>query len=136
MCGGGTLDVVACDPDVQTPPRCRLRRLYVRPGATVEGYGDDGRIEVRPDAHFAIGRAAGCDVHVASVIGGHRTFVIHWRAPRWIFKVNNEWAIVRLDGELLDRATFESRPVHDGSVVEIYEVTSGELVHRLRVELG
>lgn len=102
----------------------------------MHGYGDDDRIEVRPDVHFAIGRTSGCDVQIASVIGGHRTFVIHWRAPSWIFKVNNEWAIAAIDGDRLDQASFSSRPVHDGSVIEIFEVSTGELVHRLRVELG
>lgn len=124
---------MACDPALLSPPRCRLRRLFTQPGVTVTGYGADDLVEVPPDAMFIIGRTTGANVRVVSEIGGHRTLAMFWRSPSWIFKVNNEWAVVALDDELL--ATFESRPVRHGTVIDVHRVHTIELVHSFRVEL-
>ena len=100
------------------------------------GYGSDDRIEVVPDAHFVIGRGADANLAIAAEIGGRNTFSVFWRPPRWIFHVNNEWAIAVVDGNRLRGAAFESAPLRDGSVIEIRDVHTDEPVHRLRVELG
>ncbi len=126
---------VACDPSTDVAPRCRLRRLYTQPGVTVTGYGADDRVEVVPETHFVIGRSDDAELRIAAEIGGDRTFSVFWRPPSWIFHVNNEWAIVILDGTLL-RGSFPSRPLHDRSVIEIRDVHSDLPVHRVRVELG
>ena len=127
---------MACDPTLTTAPRCRLRRLYTQPGVEVEGYGDDDRVEVFPDAHFVIGRGSACAIRIAGMIGGRSTFSVFWRPPDWTFKVNNEWAIAVVDGERLIGMQFPSRPLHDGSLIELRHVHEEVVIHRLRVEIG
>jgi len=125
---------VACDPALVSPPRCRLRRLFTQPGVTVTGYGADDLVEITPATMFCIGRSSDAEVRIAAEIGGRRTMALFWRSSSWIFKLNNEWAVVTLDDERLD--TFESRPVHHGTVIDIHHVHTGEVLHRFRVELG
>ncbi len=126
---------MACDPATDVAPRCRLRRLYTQPGVTVTGYGVDDRVEVVPETHFVIGRTGDAEISIAAQIGGRRAFSVFWRPPSWTFHINNEWAIAILDGERL-QGNFPSRPLHDGSVIEIRDVHSDLPVHRVKVEIG
>lgn len=125
---------MACPPVLQAAPRCRLRRLFTESGVEVRGYGDDNRVEVAEDASFTIGRTSDSEVQIDAMIGGRRTFTIFWRAPEWTFHVNNEWAIVLVDGERIPQ--FNNAPLRDGTIVEIRNCQSDEPVHRFRVELG
>ncbi len=124
---------MAC-PAITIAPRCRLRRLYTQPGITVTGYADDDRVEVSADAPFTVGRVADADVVIAAMIGGRRTYMIYWRAPEWILHVNNEWAVVTVNGERIH--PFNHAALRDGTIVEIRNCHSDEPVHRFRVELG
>lgn len=112
-----------------------MRRLFTRPDVDVTGYGEDGRVEVPPDAPFTIGRTGDAEVSIHAEIGGHRTYVMYWRAPDWVFKVNHEWAIALIDGERIP-GHFESRPVRHGSVIEVHQIHDGGVIHRFRVEFG
>ena len=125
---------MACDPASNAAPRCRLRLLYTGPDVQVLGYDDDDRIEVAADASFIVGRTQDADVRISAMIGGRRTFMIYWRAPDWIFHVNNEWAIVLVDGQRLP--PFKNASLRDGTVVEIRNCHTDEPVHRFRSELG
>ena len=125
---------MSCDPALTTAPRCRLRRLYTQPGVTVTGYGDDDLVVVPDDATFTVGRVADAEVSIAAMIGGLRTYTIYWRAPDWIFHVNNEWAVVTVDGVRID--PFNNAPLRDRTVVEVRDCHTNEPVHRFRVEIG
>ena len=112
-----------------------LQRLFDAPGATITGYGDDGRIELSAGTPFHIGRVNDCELRIDQIIGGRRTYVIDWRDPEWTLRVMNEWAVVRINGETL-AGLFPRRALHDGDVVEICAGTPAHpLVHRLRVEI-
>jgi len=125
---------VSCGPVQYAPPRCRLRRLFTRPGVELRGYGADDRVEVPSTRIFVIGRVFDAGLQIDEMIGGRQTFGIYWSAPRWELHVNNEWAIATVDGERI--GGFETRPLENGSVVEIRHTQTEALVHRFRVELG
>ncbi len=130
----GTIGIVACDPATNAAPRCRLRQLYTGPDVEVRGYDDDDRIEVDAGVAFTIGRTHDAEVQIIAMIGGRRTFTIYWRAPDWVFHVNNERARVLVDGDRIQ--PFNNAPLREGTVVEIRHAHTEEPVHRFRVELG
>lgn len=117
-----------------TSPRCFLRSLYVALGITVSGYGPEDRLEL-DETDVSIGRAQGCDIRIAALIGGRRTFAIRWSSSGWTFHVNNEWALVEVNGEALE--PFTSRVLSRGDEVSIFgNLGDGiaRIVHRFRVE--
>ena len=114
---------------------CRLRSLFVAEGARFTGYDEHGLVEV--GEKISIGRGAKtCAIATAAMIGGRQTFVVFRRGTAWVFKVNNEHAKAIVDGErLAEFGAFESRPIHDGSVIELLHAHTDEVLHRFRVEL-
>jgi hypothetical protein len=119
---------------VSTPPRCVLRSLATAPGVEVTGYGADDRLEVASDRGAELGRLDGAAIRIVAVIGGRRPYRVHWRDPHWMLSVANEWAVVRIGGELLT-GPFPERALRDGDVIEIFAV-DGRSIHRLGVELA
>lgn len=112
-----------------------MRQLYTQPGVRVVGYGPDDRVEVHGDSTFTIGRVDDAQIRIDGMIGGRRTFSIHWRAPDWTFQVNNEWARAVVDDDELDQSS-SGRPLRHGSVVGLRHCHTEELVHEFLVELG
>ena len=111
-----------------------LRRLYTEPGVDVVGYGDDDLYEVLGD--IVIGRIRDAAVSIRAEIGGRRTFALYWRNASWVFKVNNEWAQVVVDGELIPQGSLQSRVLRNGSIIEIRHVWEDRVIHRFAVGIG
>ena len=119
-----------------TVPRLFLHSEYRRPDVVITGY-DDGVFEAKGD-RFIIGRTPSAEISIHASIGGHRTFGILRRDNTWVFHVQNEWAVARIDGHRLEYQPSHRFPrwiLEDDNVIDVLEVHTEEVVHRLRVEI-
>ena len=123
--------------DGVTVPRLFLHGEYRRADVVITGYDEAGVYEAKGD-RFIIGRTPSSEISIHALIGGHRTFGVMRKDTAWVFHVQNEWAVALIDGQRLEYQPshrFPRRILADGNVIEVLEVHTGELVHRLRVEI-